>query len=78
MKSLKIIVEKLKEKGIDQAEVTVVKLYEALQESLPVIVADSETSPVEKTVAGVVVPVLAGLKESVEKLADFDKDGQVG
>lgn len=77
-KALGIIGESLKEKGIAQAEVVIVKGYEALVESCSKIVASSETSQVEKTVAMVLAPVLSGFKDAVEKLADLNKDGQVG
>lgn len=77
-KAVKIVGEKLKEKGLDGSEIALMKLYEGLQEAMPLIVSDEETSAVEKSLAGVAVTILAGLKPTVEKAADLDKDGQVG
>lgn len=78
MKTLDLLVAKLKQKGIEQAEIIIVKAYEAVQETLPEVIASEDASQVEKTVAGVLIPVVAGFKGAVEKLADLNKDGKVG
>lgn len=78
MKSLKIVLANAKKAGIEQAEKTIVGVYGALEKSVPEILVDPETTAIEKTAAGILAPVLASLKSQVEKLVDFDKDGQVG
>lgn len=78
MKSLKIIVQNAKEAGVEQAEKAIVAVYGALEKSVPQILVDPETSAIEKTAAGILAPVLTSLKPQVEKLVDFDHDGQVG
>ena len=78
MKSLKIVAAKLKEAGVNQAEKAIVEVYGAIEKAVPAILVDPETSAIEKTAAGILAPVLASLKPQVEKLADLDKDGQVG
>lgn len=78
MKSLKIIAKKLEEKGIADAEKVIVDVYKAIQESCPQIVVDSETTAMEKSFAGIALPVLASLNSAVEKLADLNKDGKIG
>lgn len=78
MKSLKIVLESLKTKGIEHAEIVCVKAFEAVQESLPKILVDTETSAMEKGAATLLTTILPPLKASFEKLVDFDKDGQVG
>jgi hypothetical protein len=78
MKSLKIILKKLEEKGVQDAEKVILDVFGAVQESCPEIVADGETSGGEKAAAGVLIPVLAGLKPAVEKLADLNHDGKIG
>lgn len=78
MKSLKIVLAKLKEAGVSQAEKAVVEAFGAVEKAVPEILVDAETSALEKGAAGILAPVLASLKPQIEKLADFDKDGQVG
>lgn len=78
MKSVKIILKKLEEAGVKDAEKVIVDAFKALQDAAPEILADPETSAIEKGAAGVLAPVLAGLKPSIEKLADLNKDGQIG
>ena len=78
MKSLKIVLKNAKDAGLEQAEKAIVGLYGSLEKSCPEILADAETSSLEKTAAGILIPVLSSLKPSIEKLADLDKDGQVG
>lgn len=78
MKSLSIIAKKLEEAGVKDAEKVIVDVFKAVQEACPAIVVDAETSPVEKSFAGIAVPVLAGLLPSVEKLADLNHDGKIG
>lgn len=78
MKSLSIVVKKLEDKGIKDAEKIVVDVFQGLQEACAATVADPETSAVEKTVAGIAIPVLGGLAPAIEKLADFNRDGHVG
>lgn len=76
--AFKIIVKKLEEKGIEGGELVAAKVFEALEEAMPAIVVDAETSSIEKTLAGVLAPVIGGLKPAFQKATDFDKDGQVG
>lgn len=78
MKSVKILVEELKANGIENAEEVVVDCFKAIQSALPKIVADAETSAMEKSVAGVSMSVLGALLPTIEKLADFNKDGKIG
>lgn len=78
MKSVKIIVEKLKAKGVADAEKVVMDVFSAIEESVPAIAVDPATSAVEKGAVVVLGPVLMGLKPSVEKLADFNHDGKIG
>lgn len=78
MKSVSIIVKKLEEAGVKDAEKVVVDVFGALGASLPEIALDAETSAVEKGFAAVAGPVLMALKPTIEKLADFNKDGKIG
>lgn len=78
MKSLKIVVKKLKEAGVEQAEKAIVAAFGAVEKAVPEIIVDAETSALEKTAAGILAPVLSSLKPQIEKLADLDKDGQIG
>jgi hypothetical protein len=78
MKSLKIIVKKLEEKGIKDAEKIVMDVFACIEESLPAIAVDPETSSIEKGSVLVLGPVLATLKPAIEKLADFNHDGKIG
>lgn len=78
MKTVDILLGKLKAKGIEQAEILIVKVYEAAQETLPEVVASEEATQVERTLAGILIPVVAGFKAAVEKIADLNHDGKVG
>lgn len=78
MKSLKILVEKVKESGVEQAEVVCVKLFEAVEKTVTAIMVDSETTAMEKGAATILMTVIPALKPQFEKLVDFDRDGQVG
>ena len=78
MKSIKIVLSNLKKAGVEQAEVICVKAFEAIENSLPEIAVDPETSPVEKGAASILATVVPVLKPHIEKLVDFDKDGKVG
>lgn len=78
MKSIDIIVAELKEVGVKEAEIVLTKVFEAIQTSLPKIAIDAEATSMEKAAAGVLTPVLMGLKPAVEKLADLNHDGKIG
>lgn len=77
-KAVEIMLGKIKEQGIEGGEIVLMKLFEGLEQSMPLISADAETSSVEKMLAGVLAPVISGLKPAVQKAVDFDKDGLVG
>jgi hypothetical protein len=78
MKSVKIVVKKLEEKGVANAEKVVMDVFAAIQESVPAIAVDAETTAVEKGAMMVLGPVLSSLKPAIEKLADFNHDGKIG
>ena len=74
----KLLVEKLKAKGIDNAEKIAFDVFASLQESAAEAMIHPEAEQVEKTICGLAMPVLAGVQPAFEKLIDFDKDGKVG
>lgn len=78
MKSAEILLEKLKDAGVKDAEKIIVDLYGAIQAALPEIVAHPESEAAERAVAGVAIPVFAALKPAVENVADLNKDGKIG
>lgn len=78
MKSSEILLKKLKEAGVKDAEKVIVDVYAAFQSTLIEVVASVEATPVEKSIAAVAIPVFSALKPAVDKIADLDKDGHVG
>lgn len=78
MKSAEILLKKLKEAGVKDAEKVIVNVYAAFETTLPEVVGAVDATPVEKSIAAVAIPVFAALKPAVEKIADLDKDGHVG
>ena len=78
MKSLKIFVAKVKESGIEQAEVVCMKVFESIEKTATEVLVDVETTAIEKGAATVLMSVLPALKPQFQKLVDFDRDGQVG
>jgi hypothetical protein len=78
MKSSEILLKKLKEAGVKDAEKVIVDVYSAFEAALPEVVASAEASSVEKSIAAVAIPVFAALKPAVEKIADLNADGKIG
>lgn len=67
---------KLKAKGIENAEELIVDSFKALTEAAQETAL--EATGTEQMIAAVAAPILMGLKDQVERLADLNKDGAVG
>lgn len=74
----KLLIAKLKEKGIDNAEKVAKDIFVAIKESAAETAVHPEAEKVEMTIALVAAPIIAGLESAVDKAIDFDKDGKVG
>lgn len=76
MKLLQILKEEGTRQGLEIAEVAIVKVYATLEATAPRLMLEGEG--VEKVIAGVLTTALPILKVTVEKIADLNKDGQIG
>lgn len=74
----KLLIAKLKEKGIDNAEKVAKDLFLSIKESAAETSVHADADKIEMTVCLVAAPILAGLESAVDKAVDFDKDGKVG
>jgi len=70
-------VEKAKAKGVDVAEQAVYDLFLAMEEAAIAAAAES-TDPTEKAICVVAGPLMTSMNDTIKKLVDFDKDGQLG
>lgn len=76
MKTFDIIKEELKASGVEIAEEVAEKAIKAIfEKALPRIAAEEENSAV-KAVAGVLAMAYPAIKPSLEKMTDFNRDGQ--
>jgi hypothetical protein len=69
-------VEKLKAKGVANAEEVIYDSYKAIIEAAQETAVEGEGT--EKLIATLVAPVLAGFEPEIKKFADLNKDGAVG
>ena len=76
MKLLDLLKEEGEKKGLVIAEVAIVKVYEVLEAVAPRLVVEGEGA--EKIIGSVLATALPVFKSAVEKLADLNKDGQIG
>lgn len=74
----KILIEKLKTKGVTQAEVVLAQVFESIQESAQEASVHPEADTAEKTVCSLAIPVLSGFKPLVDSAIDLNKDGKIG
>lgn len=74
----KILVEKLKAKGVKDAEVVAMDAFGAFKEAAVDTIAHPEAETTERAICGVAVPVLTAFEPSMASLVDFNKDGKIG
>lgn len=76
-KAAKILAEELEKNGIKDGEVVIMSVQKSLESTAARLVVEGEdqTDKMIGMVASVVVPALHPV---VEKLADLNKDGQIG
>lgn len=76
MKFFDIIKEEGKKEGIEIAEVAIMKVYSILKKTSARLVLEGEGT--EKVIGSVLATALPVFESAIEKLADLDKDGQIG
>lgn len=74
----KLVLAKLKEKGIDNAEKIAKDVFLAIKEASLETAVHADANATEKMICMVAGPVIAGLEAQVDAAIDFDKDGKVG
>jgi len=77
MKTLEIIAEEGKKKGIVVLEKTIVDGYAVLEASAPRLLTEA-TDNLGKALGSILTLALPAFKPVIEKLADLNKDGKIG
>lgn len=74
----KKLVQKLKDKGIANAEKVAYDLYQSFSEAAAETAVDTTAETAEKAVCLIAAPVLSGLDSTIRSAVDFNHDGKLG